>query len=246
MIFPIFPMIPMVPIYNEKPPTLYSIMNSIVNYQKEERVKIPELAKYSRSTIFNFTYPLDESVNKEDFECMILNHFIKRRIGTETFTEFQLNLKVKMNEIMPIYNKLFSLLANNDGFGEITTKEGTSDTNSSSLNTKNSKSDGTTSSVTDTDTETKNSVLPQSKLENVASNKYINNYTVNNSNGNDNTNSNVNTEETTNNDSNDSTNYRETTSTFNMFEIYSQIRENIFNIYSMIFNDLDELFYAFE
>lgn len=78
MIFPIYPMNLMM--YNDKPPTLYSIMNSIANYQTDEKVKIRDLAKNTRSKIFNFDYPLDESVDKEQFECMILNHFIKRRI----------------------------------------------------------------------------------------------------------------------------------------------------------------------
>ena len=39
---------------NDDPPTLYSIMQSIVNYGKQDKTKIKDLAEESRTTIFNF------------------------------------------------------------------------------------------------------------------------------------------------------------------------------------------------
>ena len=87
---------PMIPTWNEKPPTLYSILESIVNYGTDDKTKIKDLAKSGRETIFNFTYPLSNKVTKEDFECMILNHFIMRRIGFETVTAFRIQLNVKL------------------------------------------------------------------------------------------------------------------------------------------------------
>ena len=41
----------------------------------------------------------------------------------------------------------------------------------------------------------------------------------------------------------DNNNYEETTSKINMFEIYSKLNEEIKNIYTMIFKDLECLFY---
>ena len=41
----------------------------------------------------------------------------------------------------------------------------------------------------------------------------------------------------------DNKNYEETTSKINMFEIYSKLNEEIKNIYTMIFKDLECLFY---
>jgi hypothetical protein len=81
---------PFLPTNCDLPPTLKSLMNSICNYGKEEKTNIYNLAKGSRSTIFNFDYPLSDKVNKEDFEVMILNHFIHRRIGFDTPTEFRI------------------------------------------------------------------------------------------------------------------------------------------------------------
>ena len=95
---------------NEKPPTVYAILNSIANFGKEDKTKIKDLASATREKIFNFTYPLSTKVDKEEFEKMILNHYMMRRIGFETVTAFQLQLNVKLNSIMPMYNKLFDML----------------------------------------------------------------------------------------------------------------------------------------
>lgn len=109
---------PPIPPICDKPPTLYSLLESIVNYGKDDKQKIKDLAKYGRSTIFDFDYPLSNYINKEKFETMILNHFLMRRIGFETFTAFQIQLNVKLNEIMPVYNKMFDSLENWDLFSD--------------------------------------------------------------------------------------------------------------------------------
>ena len=68
--------------FNDDPPTLYSIMESMVNYERDEedQVKIKDLAEYSHSKIFNFNYPLSSTVNKSEFEIMFLKHYMFRRI----------------------------------------------------------------------------------------------------------------------------------------------------------------------
>ena len=79
----------------QKPPTLYEVLQSIVNGDKtedEEQVKIKDLAKYGRNTIFNFDYNLTDKVTKESFETTILNHYLDRRIGFETVTLFRIKL----------------------------------------------------------------------------------------------------------------------------------------------------------
>ena len=45
-------------IMNPKPPTLYSIMNSMANFNQEEKTKIRNLAKATRERIFDFDYVL--------------------------------------------------------------------------------------------------------------------------------------------------------------------------------------------
>ena len=56
MIFP-YLIAPWLPTNCDKPPTLYSIMDSICNYGASEKTNIYNLASGSRSTIFDFDYP---------------------------------------------------------------------------------------------------------------------------------------------------------------------------------------------
>ena len=84
--------VPFLPPNCDKPPTVYSVLNAIVNGDKEDYdyTKIKDLAKEGRYKIFDFDYPLSSKVDKEYFETMILNHYITRRIGFETVTNFKL------------------------------------------------------------------------------------------------------------------------------------------------------------
>lgn len=231
---------PRIPTNNEKPPTVYSILESIVNYGTDDKQKIKDLAKEGRSTIFNFDYPLTDKVTREEFECMILNHYLMRRIGFDTVTAFRIQLNVKLNEIMPTYNKMFDLLYNNDLFGEITKKDGTdnrkTENKSETENTINNKSENETIS------DLRNSKLPQNKLQNVRDGSYVTDYNYNTTNSNDNSNSKGTSSSNVN--GLDSNEYHETTSRIDMFDIYTKFNSEIKHIYTLIFNDLDELFYS--
>lgn len=185
---------PFIPANCEKPPTVYSILESIVNYGKDDKTKIKNLAKEGRTTIFDFEYPLTENISKEDFESMILNHFLMRRIGFETVTAFKIQLNVKLNEIMPIYNKMFDAIENWNIFsdGELTIKSGTDNrTVDNTTNTKNttnsnnivenesSTTNNLENSSTTTNTETRdkrNSELPQNQLNLLRDGSYVSNY----------------------------------------------------------------------
>ena len=98
---------------NHVPPTVFQLCESIC-YTNGTPSRITNLAKNSRETFFDFDYPLSDKVDKEQFEINIINHFLMRRIGQETFTAFRLFLSNKLNEIMPKYNMLFD--AGADGF----------------------------------------------------------------------------------------------------------------------------------
>lgn len=227
--------VPFIPVINERPPTLYSLLQSIVNYGKEEQTKIKDLASIGRTTIFDFDYPLSDNITKEEFETMILNKFLMRRIGFETLTAFKIQLNVKLNEIMPMYNKLIDLLYDENSFGEVTKRKGfdnrvvdnTSNTTNSMTNTTN------------TTTDLRESNTPQNELENIRNGKYVTKY---NYNKNDDI-AETNGESQNISNTKDNNNYEETTSKINMFEIYSKLNEEIKNIYTMIFKDLDCLFY---
>ena len=163
-----FLMPPAYPDYN-LPPTLYSILESIVNYGKDEKTKIKDLASAGRSKIFDFDYPLTENISKEDFECMILNHFIMRRIGYDTMTAFKIALEVKLNEVMPIYNKMFDMLEGWDLFND-----GETITRSYSESGENSIDSNSTSIM-----DNRYSDTPQNKLVDVQDGTYMTDYTYN-------------------------------------------------------------------
>ena len=128
-------------IENHKPPTLFQLCESIC-YTNETGSRIMKLAENSRATIFSFEYPLSDKIDKEQFEINIINHFLMRRIGQETFTAFQLMLSNKLNEIMPYYNKLFEMNSNWNIFedGEITerTLDNVTDTKANTSSKSNS------------------------------------------------------------------------------------------------------------
>ena len=240
-----FYIMPIVP--NDKffrPPLLYDLMNSIVNFDKEDKTKIINLSSEARTRIFNFNYPLSTNVSRETFETMILDKFINRRIGYETFTLWQIKLKVKLNEIMPYYNKLFDSFENwnlfNDGESIIkdsTDERETSNTSESSNNT--SGNNGTTSEV-----DKRNSKLPQNEINDVKNGTYLTDYTLDTGNTTDSyTSQGTSTSEGTGTDSN--VYHEETTRNVNnKIEVYNKFLENRNKIMSMIFNELDSLFYG--
>lgn len=236
----------------QKPPTLYSILETIVNPDVDlndpaPEVKIKDLAKAGRTTIFNFDYPLSDNVSREKFETMILNHFLMRRIGFETVTAFRIQLDVKLNEIMPIYNKMFDALENWEIFndGETTRREGTDSRTSQNTNkTSNTLSNESTTNTTDT-SDRRNSELPQNQLEDLRNGSYVTNYNydTNTNTGNDSSVSNGTSEATNNGTDNNVYNETIKRTPADKITILKEMQENIKSIYTLIFKELECLFY---
>jgi hypothetical protein len=205
---------------NPKPPTLYAIMNSIANYDAEEKTKIRNLAKATHEKIFDFDYPLSSKVNKEDFECQILNHFIMRRIGQETFTAFQLFLENKLNEILPYYNIMFDALSDYNLF------------NDGEVITRNRNDNGTSTLNSNNEMKSKFAEYPMNELSDIDNGKYVTNQTTNNGNNISNgTSSNQMTE-------------TETHSGLDKMDLYQKYLQTKNSIMTMIYKDLDILFYG--
>lgn len=250
-----FLVFPRIPTYNQQPPTVYSILESIVNYDKEPKTKIKDLAKEGRTKIFDFDYPLTNLITKEKFETMILNHFIMRRIGFETVTSFQIQLNVKLNEIMPMYNKMFESLENWDIFndGEVTEKTGTDnriiDNKTVAENNTTNSLENESQTTSEETSDRRNSELPQNQLELLRDGSYVSNYNYdkNNAQSNDTSSSNGTSNSKTNNSSNtkDDNQYHEIIkrSPADKIAIYKEFQENLKSIYGMIFKDLECLFY---
>ena len=205
---------------NPKPPTLYAIMNSIANYDAESKTKIRNLAKATREKIFDFEYPLSDKINKEDFECQILNHFIMRRIGQETFTAFQLFLENKLNEILPYYNIMFDSLTDYNLF------------NDGEVITRNRTDNGTSTLDSTNEVKTKFAEYPMNQLNDIDDGKYVTNQTTQNGvNGSSGTSSNVSHE-------------TESRSNLDKMDLYQKYLLTRNSIMTMIYKDLDILFYG--
>lgn len=229
MFYPLF--FPFIPTTNEKPVTIYSILNSYVNYDAEKYTKISNLANVGRTIIFDFDYPLSNQITKEDFETQILNHYMMRRIGFETVTAFKIALNAKLNEIMPTYNKLFDVLNNWNIFndGETIDRRYTSNAN----NTSNIDSTGNVDVVSDR----RYSDTPQNKLENIKDGSYVSEYNYDSNNNYTQTN----TSSSGNNNINDVEITKR--SPHDKMYVYKELLNEKNNIMKSIYKELDNLFY---
>ena len=238
-----FPMIPWIPnlykLQNDypEPPTIYALLNSYVNYGKtdEEKKSIKDLAKYGRSMFFYTDYPLTSNISKEDFEVMILNHFLMRRIGFDTVNAFSIRLINKLCEIMPTYNKMFDALHGWSLFndGETVTRSSTTDTTGSSVDMTSSDSETTTTN------DNRYSNTPQNDIQNVKDGKYTSEYSYNTATGNDESSS----TKTGSSEGNSTTSETITRSPSDKIKTYDEFIKNKNHIYSMIFEELESLFY---
>lgn len=240
MMFPMMPWIPnLYKLRNDypEPPTIYSLLNSYVNYGKPEDEKTPikDLAKMGRSMFFDESYPLSSNISREAFETTILNHFILRRIGFDTVTAFSIRLNNKLCEIMPDYNKMFDALHGWDLFtsGETVTRETTTETADTNVDL--------TSSTTETSSTTDNrySNTPQNQIQDVKDGKYVSEYSYNQGTGNDESSS----TKTGSSEGNSTTNETITRTPSDKIRIYEDFKKNRDHIYSMIFEELESLFY---
>lgn len=211
---------------SNKPPTIYFLLESIVNYGKDDKTKIKDLASAGRTRIFNFDYPLSSNIDKATFETNILNHYLMRRIGAETFTAFQINLNAKLNEIMPIYNMMFDSLNGVNLLNDSTTRSGT-DNSSTNSNLNNSATTISDKRYSDT---------PQNKLTNVQDGSYVTEYNYD-------TNTDSSQSQGT---SQNARTYSETVvkSPSNKITNLKEFQKEIKSIYSLIYDDLDDLFYG--
>jgi len=152
---------------DDDPPKLYELMLSYANYGKETRLDLNETIEEFRKYLFSFDYPINDTV-KEKFETLFIKNFLHRRIGYETFIAFQIALEVKLNSIMPKYDKMLSGFKLFDflGIQEIHQRH------------ENTQNEGTTSGVMDN----RFSNTPQTEIEDVKDGSYVTDYTYNQNN----------------------------------------------------------------
>ena len=207
-------------VMNPIPPTLYSILNSIANYDSGAQTKIRDLARVTHDKVFDFDYTLSDAINKDEFEIEILNHYMMRRIGFETFTAFQLYLENKLKEILPYYNLMLDAFKDYNLFnnGEVISR-----VKSDTRNTT-----GTSGSTG----ENRLSEYPLDVLDDLTDGKYVSTQNT----------SEINSNNTTNDVG--SENERIERSPEDKMSIYKAYLETKESVMSMIYKKLDILFYG--
>lgn len=230
------------------PPTLYAILNSIANYGNPNKTKIKNLAKATHETIFDFDYPLSTHVSRETFETNILNHYMTRRIGYDTVTAFQIELSNRLNEIMPKYNILFDSMSGwnlfNDGFTETKTGEVNDEKESTGSNIMSSENHVTGSN--NANANSKHSDLPQSELQDITDSSYVNIYEEDTSHADNVSDSNSTSNANDTNNTISKNTYNETIkhTQSDLATLYIDFQNEVNSIYTLIYKDLDCLFYG--
>ena len=230
---------------NDMPPTLYSLMNSYVNFNKTEdnKVAIIDLPNAFKNYLFDFDYPLDNSL-KADFEENFLTHYMMRRIGFDTYMSFKIHLKDKLNQIMGKYNLMLQEFNELDFLGTSETHTRTVDddrtTNSSSRTDSTNSSNGSSSSTSDN----RYSDTPENQLTDVQNGTYLTDYTYNQQTGS--STASATGASTLSSSVTDSNDIRETITIHrgDSTDEYIKMQNKIMNIYSSIYKECDSLFYG--
>lgn len=78
-------------------------LNESVGY-----MSVNEVIAGACEKVFDFDYPIFDESYRRVLEKKILKHYYTREIGEETVGLWKLRLDMKLNEIMPFYNKLYN------------------------------------------------------------------------------------------------------------------------------------------
>lgn len=76
-------------------------------FESEGYNDVNRIINVSAPKIFNFSFPIFDENYRGVLEGKILKHFYTREIGEETVGLWKLRLDTTLNEIMPLYNKLY-------------------------------------------------------------------------------------------------------------------------------------------
>lgn len=77
------------------------------NSESTGETSIDEILKKSAPKLFNFDFPIFDEKYRLPLEIKILRHYYTREISEETVGLWKLRLQCRLNEIMPLYNKLY-------------------------------------------------------------------------------------------------------------------------------------------
>lgn len=222
---------------------------------------VDEIVQKALPKIFDFSFPIFDEKYRNVLCEKIIKHFYTREIGCETVALWKLWLNVKMNEIMPYYNKLYKseLIKFNPMYNvDVTTThtgKGSNNKNRdfTSDNTYSGNSTNTTNTTLDSDNWNKTLDTPQGSIQNIMNDSYLTSATHDTGNSSGSTTNNG-TSDTTEKKTDSETEKISTTDEYiesvrgkNSGESYSKVlsdfRDTFLNIDMMVIEECNDLFF---
>lgn len=209
--------------------------------------RIDEVIQKSLPKIFDFNFPIFDEAYRNVLETKIIKHYFTREIGEETVSLWKYRLNVKLNEIMPKYNKMYIWINENSNVLFENYRMNTDGDRSAEGQTSGTTKG--TDKTTATDKSTDYSLFsdtPQGSLNGVNSENYLTNATKNTSDS-----STVSNGESSVNSTNNATSAEEYAelkhgyiSSKPMFELVQSYFQKMDDIDMLIINDLNTLFFG--
>ncbi len=128
---------------------------------------INKILNNSWQRVFDFDFPIFDENYRKTLCIKILKHYYTREISEETIGLWKLRLDTKLNEIMPYYNKLYSVWLND--FNPLYNVE---------ISTQHTLNKKATTTSTGTDKQ-RYSDTPQGGLSAIENNQYLTNAAIN-------------------------------------------------------------------
>lgn len=234
-------------------PRLYEVMQSLAG-TPDGSTNPYQLAAAARALIFDFNYDLHQE-NKATFETNILEYFMMRRLGYETYTLWHIKFKNRILTILPKYNalfdyqaKAFSLIDEEISGKSYTIEHIFGSTNTNTKNLSDALTHGLISESSGT-LDSRQSDTPQNNIDEVKSGEYVSTYNYDQS-GNTVTNRGTDTTAHTGTDTTahtgiDKDTYSENLASPEQLELLAKYQASIQNIYAQIYKELDSLFSIF-
>lgn len=228
--------------------------------ESQDYTKIDDVIANSIDKIFDFNFPIFDESYRSVLETKIVRHYYTREIGFETVALWKHFLNMRMNEIMPKYNKLYEAEALDfDPFANIDYTESYNGTGSGT----NSNTDSGTMSEDINDSRNvdythngnnidKYSDTPQGGLSGLLNDTYLTNARQSTANDSDNTDDDytrdrdVSTSNTRNGRFSNTDEYLKHFKGYNGSKTYSEMlmeyRNTFINIDLMVIDELNDLF----
>lgn len=212
----------------------------------DETDDVDKILSESWTQVFSFDFPIYNESHREELCKKILLHYYFREIGVETTGAWKVKLQMKMNEIMPFYNKLYQSI--DEEFTLNKSKEsyvkreyqGSYDF-TGNVTSENTDTINLTANVTNT---SKYLDTPQGGLEGIIDSDYLTSVNLDSNENTQVTKNNGSSESNTKNFNNDK--HSELEYKYGNFDILDNIeryKAEIFNIDLRIINDLNVLFF---